>query len=97
MKISASDSAKDTDLVRCQLLHKLHAQRPKLRRGFYRDDALFLLEMTRPRQFEKCKKKLHKIVNSYGLKVVLEKQHPLVNYLDTYVNLFEGTCKPHHK
>lgn len=69
----------------------------QLRRGLYRDDALLLLENPTPRRINNYKKNIHKFIDSFGLKIVIDKEHSVLNYLDVTSNLFEGTYKPSHK
>ena len=64
--------------------------------GLYRDDGAGVVRMTGP-QITKLVKKLHKIFNEEGLKITVEANLKVIDYLDFEMNLDTGTVKPWRK
>ena len=64
--------------------------------GLYRDDGLAIGNNT-PRQTEMIKKEICKIFNSNGLKITIEANKKIIDFLDITLNLNEGTFKPYSK
>ena len=88
--IDDSDSAEVTDLVGLFLLSKL--QGLGLIVGLYRDDGLALSPFS-PKENEKMKKDISKIFNDYGLKVTIQVNMKVVDYLDVTLDLMTGIHK----
>ena len=89
--MGAYDSAEVTDLVGLFLLSKL--QGLGLIVGLYRDDGLALSPFS-PKENEKMKKDISKIFNDYGLKVTIQVNMKVVDYLDVTLDLMTGIHKP---
>ena len=54
--------------------------------GLYRDDGLGIIKAT-PRQIELIKKDLCALFNNHGLKITIEANKKIVNFLDVTLNL----------
>ena len=85
------DSAEVTDLVGLFLLSKL--QRLGIIVGLYRDDGLALSPFS-PQETENVKKQISKIFNDHGLKVTINANLKVVDYLDITLDLMTGLHRP---
>ena len=63
----------------------------------YRDDGLAALKNVNGRQADKSKKTLIEIFNSFGLKITVQTNQKVVNFLDITFNLHNGTFQPYRK
>ena len=89
------DGAESCELVGAFLLHKIKAKYGN-NFGLYRDDGLGVTNAT-PRQVEMIKKDLCSIFSEYGLKITIEANKKIVNFLDVTLNLSNGTYMPYTK
>ena len=64
--------------------------------GLYRDDGLGVIKAT-AREIENIKKDLCSIFNKYGLKITIEANKKIVNFLDVTLNLSTGKYQPYAK
>lgn len=64
--------------------------------GLYRDDGLAVCKGT-PRQIEQTKKTICKIFRQNNLKITIEANKQVINFLDVTLNLREGSHKPYLK
>ncbi|XP_033096244.1 1,25-dihydroxyvitamin D(3) 24-hydroxylase, mitochondrial-like [Anneissia japonica] len=64
--------------------------------GLSRDDGLGIINAT-PRQIENTKKDLCAIFNKHGLKITIEANKKIVNFLDITLNLESGKYMPYTK
>ena len=64
--------------------------------GLHRDDGLGIT-IASPRQSEKIKKNLCDIFGKHGLKITIEANKKIVNFLDVSLNLSTGTHMPFNK
>ena len=64
--------------------------------GLYRDDGLAICNK-KPREIELIKKKICQIFKNNGLKITIEANKKVVNFLDVTLNLRSGTYKPYIK
>ena len=64
--------------------------------GLYRDDGLGITKAS-PRQTEKIKKDLCNIFGKHGVKITIEANKQIVNFLDVSLNLSDGTHMPFNK
>ena len=64
--------------------------------GLYRDDGLGFCKAT-PKQIEKTKQEVSGIFKSNGLKITIEANKKIVNFLDITLNLTSGSYKPFMK
>lgn len=64
--------------------------------GLYRDDGLGAIKAT-PRKIDIMKKSLCKLFNEHGLRITVEANQKVVNYLDVTLNLNEEKYSPYMK
>ena len=64
--------------------------------GLYRDDGLIACNAT-PKQIDGIKKKVTKAFKDNDLKITIEANKKIVNFLDVTFNLSDGTYKPYMK
>ena len=88
------DGAETCELVGSFLLSQL--QNHDLNIGLYRDDGLAISNAT-PRQTEYIKKEICRIFNLNGLRITIEANKQIVNFLDVTFNLSNGTYQPFTK
>ena len=89
------DGAETCELVGCYLLSQLK-QIPGIEIGLYRDDGLVVLNQT-PRQIEKAKKQICQIFANNNLKITVDANKKVVNFLDVTLDLNTGKFKPYSK
>ena len=89
------DGAESCELVGAFLLHKIKEKHGN-NFGLYRDDGLGITNAT-PRQVELIKKDLCTIFSEHGLKITIEANKKIVNFLDVTLNLSNGTYMPYTK
>ena len=85
------DGAECCELVGLLLLSKL--QKLKINLGIYRDDGLGVCALT-SRQIEKMKKEMCQIFENHNLKITLDVNHKIVDFLDVTFDLDSGIFKP---
>ena len=88
------DGAETCELVGNFLLSQL--QHLDINMGLYRDDGLAITNAT-PRQTENIKKEICQIFNSNGLRITIEANKQVVNFLDVTLNLDKSTYQPFTK
>ena len=86
------DSAEVTDLVGLYLLSKLQGLDVEI--GLYRDDGLALSRLS-AFETEKVKKKISKIFGEHGLRVTINCNMKVVDFLDVTLDLMTGLHKPY--
>ena len=84
------------ELVGLYLLSQLAEVIPKEYVGLYRDDGL-AVSSARPRQIKILKKKICKVFEKNNLKVTIEVNAKIVNFLDITLDLSTGIFKPYIK
>ena len=89
------DGAESCELVGAFLLHKIKEKHGN-NFGLYRDDGFGITNAT-PRQVELIKKDLCTIFSEHGLKITIEANKKIVNFLDVTLNLSNGTYMPYTK
>ena len=89
------DGAESCELVGSFLLHLITAKHGK-KFGLYRDDGLGIVKES-AREIERIKKDLCSIFNTYGLKITIEANEKIVNFLDVTLNLSTGKYQPYSK
>ena len=89
------DGAETCELVGCYLLSQLK-QLPGIEIGLYRDDGLAVLNQT-PREVERAKKEICQIFARNNLKITIEANKKVVNFLDVTLDLNTGKFKPYTK
>ena len=79
------DGAESCELVGAYLLHIIK-EKHGYNFGLYRDDGLGITQAS-PRQAERIKKDLCNIFGKHGLKITIEANKKIVNFLDVTLNL----------
>jgi len=64
--------------------------------GLYRDDGLAVCKAT-PKEIEKTKQEVSHVIRSNGLKITIDANKKIVNFLDVTFDLTNGSCKPYMK
>ena len=88
------DGAETCELVGSFLLSQLQTKCEKI--GLYRDDGLAAIVAT-PRETEKIKKEICHVFKEHGLKITIEANKKVINFLDVTFNLNEKTYSPYTK
>ena len=89
------DAAETCKLVGSYLLNQLPVGiRNQI--GLYKDDGLGAFQQT-PKEIERIKKEMCKVFSSNGLKITIEANKKIVNFLDVTLNLNKGTYEPYAK
>ena len=89
------DGAETCELVICYLLSLLHSKYGE-NVGLYRDDGLCAFDKT-PREIENIKKDICSIFRENELRITIEANKVITDYLDVTLNLENGTHKPYMK
>ena len=89
------DGAETCELVGLYLLHQIKEQCGH-NFGLYRDDGLGVIKATN-RQTETIKKKLCKIFANFGLKLTIDVNRKVVDFLDVTLDLIQETYQPYIK
>ena len=89
------DGAETCELVGCYLLSQL-TQIPEINIGLYRYDGLAVLNQT-PQKIEKVKKEICKIFANNNLRITIEANKKIVNFLDVTLDLTTERFKPYSK
>ena len=92
--MGSNDGAEVCELVGLFLLSKL--QHLNLDLGLYRDDGLGVCCL-RARQVEKIKQQMCEIFQKHDLKITIDVNHKIVNFLDVTLDLDTGIFKPFQK
>ncbi|KAK3740098.1 hypothetical protein QZH41_002818 [Actinostola sp. cb2023] len=89
------DGAETCELIGLYILSLIT---PKLQDkiGLYRDDGLIVCKAT-PKEIENIKKQVTKIFKANDLKITIDANKKIVNFLDVTFNLTNGTYKPYMK
>ena len=89
------DGAETCELIGLYILSLLA---PKLKDevGLYRDDGIAVCKAT-PREIEKIKQEASNVFKSHGLKITIEANKKLVNFLDVTFDLTSESYKPYMK
>ena len=88
------DGAETCELVGSFLLSQL--QDLNINVGLYRDDGLAITNTT-PRETENTKKEICRIFNCNGLRITIEANKKIINFLDVTFNLNSSTYQPYTK
>ena len=95
--MGSSDGAKICELVGLYILHKLNRTFEIGNIGLYRDDGLAAFKNVTPRSADLARKKLSKVFNELGLKITVETNLKIVNFLDVTLNQNNGSYSPYRK
>ena len=93
----SGDGVEVCELVGICLLTQLSFKCKKENIGLYRDDGLAVFKNISGRQSEKLEKQFQQVFNENHLKIEIECNLKIVNYLDVTLNLNGGTYKPYGK
>ena len=88
------DGAETCELVGSFLLSQLQDLNTNV--GLYRDDGLAITNAT-PRETESIKKEICRIFNNNGLRITIEANKQIINFLDVTFNLKRSTYQPFTK
>ena len=91
------DGAEVCELVGLFILNKLSSADPNDSMGLYRDDGLAVFKNMNPRSGDKARKVFCKILGDLGLKITMQSNLKIVNYLDVTLNLTTGKYYPFRK
>ena len=91
------DGAEVCELVGVYMLHELTAHVGRAQIGLYRDDGLAVLRNTTGSAAERIRKSLTAVFAGHGLKVTIDTNLKVVNFLDVTFNLSTGGYMPHRK
>ena len=89
------DCAESCELVGSFLLHLITMKHGN-KFGLYSDDGLGIIKAT-PRQIELIQKDLCTLFNNHGLKITIEANKKIVNFLDVTLNISTGKYHPYSK
>ena len=90
------DGAECCEVVGLYILHRLADIIPMVDCGLYRDDGLAMVRGSGP-QVERLRKDLVKVFLEMELKVTVEANLTITDFLDITFNLVEGTHSPYSK
>ena len=91
------DGAEVCELVGLYILHKLSSKFPKGDIGLYRDDDLAKFKNMNARAGDKARKDFSKVIGDLGLKITVQSNLKVVDYLDVTLNLTAGKYCPFWK
>lgn len=91
------DGAEVCELVGLYILSTLSNMYKKENIGLYRDDGLAIFENISGNKADRIRKDITKVFHDLGLKITIEIQLKIVNYLDITLNLTDGTYSPYRK
>lgn len=91
------DGAEICELVGALILSKLEPILSRECVGLYRDDGLAILRNASGPRADKTRKEITAVFKSLGLKITVETNRKMVNYLDVTLNLESATHQPYHK
>ena len=91
------DGAEVCELVGLYILHKLSSKFPEGDIGLYRDDGLAVFKNMNARAGDKARKDFCKVIGDLGLKITVQSNLKVVDYLDVTLNLTTGKYYPFRK
>ena len=91
------DGAEVCELVGLYILHKLSSKFPEGDIGLYRDDGLAIFKNMNARAGDKARKEFSKVIGDLGLKITVQSNLKVVDYLDVTLNLTTGKYYPFRK
>ena len=91
------DGAEICELVGLYILNTLAQKYGKDLIGLYRDDGLAAFKNMSGSEIERIKKNFTKIFHDFGLKITIEANKKIVNFLDMTLNLNNGKHCPYKK
>ena len=94
VSMGSCDSAECADLVGLYILSKLNHL--PIQNGIYKVDGISISDLTQ-QQTENIKKEICQIFRNLGLKIKIECNKKVVNYLDVTLDLFKSEHRPFRK
>ena len=91
------DGAEVCELVGLYILHKLSSNFSEGDIGLYRDDGLAIFKNINARAGDKARKDFSKVIGDVGLKITVQSNLKVVDYLDVTLNLTTGKYYPFRK
>ena len=91
------DGAKVCKVVGLYILHKLSSKFPERDIGLYRDNGLAIFKNMNPRAGDKARKDFSKVIRDLALKIAVQSNLKVVDYLDVTLNLTTGKYYPFRK
>ena len=91
------DGAEVCELVGLYILHKLTSAFPDGSIGLYRDDGLAIFKNINTRSGDNVRKKFSEILGNLGLKITVQSNLKVVNYLHVTLKLTTGKYYPYRK
>ena len=91
------DGPEVCELVGLYILHKLTSAFPDGNVGLYRDDGLAIFKNINTRSGYNVRKKFSEILGNLGVKITVQSNLKVVNYLDVALNLTTGKYYPYRK
>ena len=91
------DGTEVCELVGLYILHKLSSKFPEGDIGLYRDDGLAIFKNMNARAGDKARKDFSKVIGDLGLKITVQSNLKVVDYLDVTLNLTTGKYYPFRK
>ena len=95
--MGSHDGAEVCELVGLLILNKLQSVFKNENIGLYSDDALAAFRDMGPRTANKVRKRFIDCFTEFGLKITIQTNRKIVNYLDIPLNLTNGTYQPYRK
>ena len=89
------DGAETCELVGCYLLAQLQ-QLPNIEIGLYRDDGLAVTTRT-PKETDRIKKQICNVFKNNNLKITIEANKKVINFLDVTLDMNTEKFKPYAK
>ena len=95
--MGAPDGAEVCELVGLFLIDEVKRHFPELEFGLYRDDGLALHKYIPNPSLERIRKELHNLFGKHGLRVTVETNKTIVNFLDVTLDLQKENHLPYRK
>ena len=91
------DGAETCEIVGLYLLDKLKEIIPQSNVGLYRDDGLAIITHSNGPKIDKIRKRLHQLFKQEGLKIEVECNKDVVNFLDVTLDINSNCFQPYKK
>ena len=65
--------------------------------GLYRDDGLGVIDLAKPVVYDRIRKQVFKVMSDIGFKFSLDLGNQVTDFLDVFLNLYDGTFRPYRK
>ena len=95
--MGSNDGAEVCELVGLYILSILSRKYKKSDIGLYRDDGLAIFKSMSGPKMERIKKDIIATFKKHNLKIVIESNMKIVNFLDVTLNLSDGSFSPYRK